>query len=74
MEDEASTEAERGAGGLTLRQIKVQTVRGKSLALACKEADLSEQSYFRWRKEYGDLQVGQTKSGMLLLPRSSTIR
>jgi putative transposase len=30
---------------LTLRQIEVQTARGKSLALACKEAEISEQSY-----------------------------
>ena len=29
---------------LTLRQIEVQTAQGKSLALACKEADVSEQS------------------------------
>ncbi|CAO4135552.1 hypothetical protein OFEAOIEE_LOCUS3297 [Methylorubrum extorquens] len=30
---------------LKLRQIEVQTAQGKSLALACKEADVSEQSY-----------------------------
>ena len=30
---------------LKLRQIEVQTARGKSLALACKEAEISEQSY-----------------------------
>ena len=28
---------------LTLRQIEVQTVHGKSIAVACKEADVSEQ-------------------------------
>ncbi|GAB6969888.1 hypothetical protein JCM16408A_06360 [Methylobacterium phyllosphaerae] len=42
---------------LKLRQIEVQTAQGKSLALACKEAEISEQSYYRWRKEYGSLQV-----------------
>ncbi|UYW35267.1 hypothetical protein [Methylorubrum extorquens] len=30
---------------LKLRQIEVQTVQGKSLALACKGAELSEQSF-----------------------------
>ena len=30
---------------LTLRQIEVQTAQGKSIAVACKEADVSEQSY-----------------------------
>jgi hypothetical protein len=30
---------------LLLRQIEVQTSQGKSIAVACKEADVSEQSY-----------------------------
>jgi putative transposase len=30
-----------------LRQIEVQTAQGKSIAIACKEADVSEQSYRR---------------------------
>jgi putative transposase len=46
---------------LKLRQIEVQTVQGKSLALACKEAGISKQSYYRWRKEYGGLQVDQAR-------------
>ena len=31
---------------LKLRQIEVQMAQGKSLALACKEAEISEQSYY----------------------------
>lgn len=46
---------------LKLRQIEVQTAQGKSLALACKEAEISEQSYYRRRKEYGGLQVDQAR-------------
>jgi putative transposase len=46
---------------LKLRQIEVQTAQGKSLALACKEAEISEQSYYRWRKEFGGLQVDQVR-------------
>ncbi|ACA17739.1 transposase IS3/IS911 family protein [Methylobacterium sp. 4-46] len=46
---------------LNLRQIEVLTAHGKSLALACKEAEISEQSYYRWRKEYGGLQVNQAR-------------
>jgi transposase-like protein len=41
--------------------IEVQTAQGKSLALACKEAEISEQSYYRWRKEYGGLQIDQAR-------------
>ena len=46
---------------LKLRQIEVQTAQGKSIAVACKEAEVSEQSYYRWRKEYGGLQVDQAR-------------
>ena len=46
---------------LKLREIEVQTAQGKSVAVACKEAEVSEQSYYRWRKEYGGLQVDQAR-------------
>jgi len=46
---------------LKLRQIEVQTAQGKSLAIACREAEISEQSYYRWRKEYGGLQIDQAR-------------
>jgi putative transposase len=44
-----------------LRQIEVQMAQGKSIAVACKEAEISEQSYYRWRKEYGGLKVDQAR-------------
>ena len=44
-----------------LRQIEVVIENGKTMAVACKEAGIVEQTYFRWRKEYGGLQVGQAK-------------
>jgi putative transposase len=44
-----------------LRQIEVQLAHGKSIALTCKDAAISEQSSFRWRKEYGGLQIEQAR-------------
>ncbi len=44
-----------------LRQIEVQLAQGMSLALACKEAGIAEQSYYRWRREYGTLKLEQAK-------------
>jgi putative transposase len=44
-----------------LRQIEVAVAQGKTTALACKEAEITEQSYYRWRKEYGGLQVDQAR-------------
>jgi ACT domain-containing protein len=40
-----------------LRQVEVMQSQGKSVAAACKEAGLTEQSYYRYRKECGDLNV-----------------
>ena len=40
-----------------LRQIEVTMGQGKSAQIACREAGISEQSYYRWRKEYGGLDL-----------------
>ena len=44
-----------------LRQIEVLQAQGKTIAAACKEAGTTEQSYYRWRNEYGGLGVDQAK-------------
>jgi len=44
-----------------LRQIEVAMANGKATPLACKEAGVTEQTYYRWRKEYGGLKVDQAK-------------
>ena len=44
-----------------LRQVEVLQGQGKSIAAACKEVGLTEQSYYRYRKEYGGLSVDQAK-------------
>jgi len=44
-----------------LRQIEVATAQGKTISIACREVGISDQSYFRWRKEYGGLDVDQAR-------------
>jgi len=44
-----------------LRQIEVAMANGKTTPLACKEAGVTEQTFYRWRKEYGGLKVDQAK-------------
>lgn len=44
-----------------LRQIEVATSQGKSVSIACREAGISGQSYYRWRKEYGGLDLDQAR-------------
>jgi hypothetical protein len=57
-----------------LRQGEVQLAQGKSLALACKEAGVSEQCPYRWRKEYGGLQLDEARRMKDLERESSRLR
>ena len=44
-----------------LRQIEVAIANGKTTPQACKEAEITAQTYYRWRKEYGGLKLDQAK-------------
>ena len=44
-----------------LRQIEVAIANGKTTPQACKEAEITQQTYYRWRKEYGGLKLDQAK-------------
>jgi transposase-like protein len=44
-----------------LRQIEVLITQGKAVGIACKDAGISEQTYYRWRKEYGGLRLDQAR-------------
>ena len=44
-----------------LRQVEVGVANGKSMAQACKKAEIVEQTYYRRRKEYGGLRVDQAR-------------
>ncbi len=44
-----------------LRQIEVEIANGKTTPQACKEAEITVQTYYRWRKEYGGLKLEQAK-------------
>ena len=41
-----------------LRQVEVAVGNGKATPQACKEAAITEQTYYRWRKEYGGAEAG----------------
>src|SRR3977135_624629 len=44
-----------------LRQIEVLLSQGKTVPLACKDSGITDQTYYRWRREYGGLQIEQAK-------------
>ena len=44
-----------------LRQVEVELANGKTTPQACKEAEITAQTYYRWRKEFGGLKLDQAK-------------
>jgi putative transposase len=44
-----------------LRQIEVEVANHKPTGQACREAGITEQAYYRWRKEYGGLKLEQAR-------------
>ena len=44
-----------------LREAEVQLSKGQSIAEACRGLGITDQTYYRWRKEYGGLRVDQAK-------------
>ena len=44
-----------------LRQIQVLVGQGKSRIDAIREIQITEQTYYRWRKEYGGMRIEQAK-------------
>jgi len=44
-----------------LRQAEVELTKGQSIAQVSKHLGITEQTYYRWRKEYGGLRLDQAK-------------
>ena len=44
-----------------LRQVEVEIANGKTTPQARKEAESTQQTYYRWRKECGGLKLDQAK-------------
>jgi putative transposase len=44
-----------------LREADVLLAQGQTVGEVCRQIGVSEQTYYRWRKEYGGLKVDQAK-------------
>ena len=44
-----------------LREAEVLTSQGHTVAEACRLIEISEQTYYRWRKEYGGMDTTQAR-------------
>ena len=44
-----------------LREAEVMLSQGATIGEASRQIGVTEQTYYRWRKEYGGMQVGQAR-------------
>ena len=44
-----------------LREVEVFCGEGSTISEACRKIGVTEQTYYRWRKEYGGLRVDQAR-------------
>ena len=44
-----------------LREAEVALAKGQTVVQACRTLGITEQTYYRWRKEYGGLKLDQAK-------------
>jgi transposase-like protein len=44
-----------------LRKAEVELAHGRSVKEVCKGLGVSEQTYYRWRREYGGMKANQAK-------------
>jgi len=44
-----------------LREAEVELAKGQTTGEVCRKLGVTEQTYYRWRREYGGLRVEQAK-------------
>lgn len=59
---------------LKLREAEVLQGKGQSVTEACRALGISDQTYYKWRREYGGLQVDQAKRFKQLEQENSQLR
>ena len=57
-----------------LREAEVLQGKGQSVVEACRQLGITEQTYYKWRKEYGGLRMDQAKRFKQLEQENSRLR
>lgn len=59
---------------MKLREAEVFLSQGQTIAQACKMIEISEQTYYRWRREYGGMDVSQAKQLKELVKENARLK
>ena len=57
-----------------LREVEVAMAQGRTVGEAVRQIGVTEQTYYRWRKEYGGLNVDQARRLKLLEQENTRLR
>ncbi len=44
-----------------LREVEIHSGQGKTISQGCRSCGITEQTFYRWRKEYGGLHIDQAR-------------
>jgi len=57
-----------------LREAEVRLSKGESVGQTCRSIGVSEQTYYRWRNEYGGMGIDQAKRLKVLEAENGRLR
>lgn len=57
-----------------LRQADVLISQGRTITQACKQIGVTDQTYYRWRKEYGGLKSDQARKFKELIRENTRLK
>ena len=57
-----------------LRSAEVELSKGTTIPVTCKKIGVSENTYYRWRSEYGGLRLDQAKKLKALAMENSRLK
>jgi transposase-like protein len=57
-----------------LREVEILCGQGKSIAEAARQSEITEQTYYRWRKQYGGMGTQEAKRLKLLEKENARLK
>ena len=57
-----------------LREVEVELARGVTVASVCRKLNITEATYYRWRKEYGRLRIDPAKRLQVLEKENTQLK
>ena len=57
-----------------LREAEIALSKGQTVGQACRQLEIAEQTYYRWRKEYGGMKVNQAQRMKVLLRENAQLK